>query len=86
MIKPRQSIQKVRGCNGIFGVVGLGTTRYAKNSIRADVPNPQRGRAIGGECPAAEPKTLTDEISVVLALSSGFVSLRFLLCKYSDAV
>ena len=86
MIEAPESVQKVRGRNGIFGVVGLGTVRYAQNPIRADVPNPQGRRAIGEECPAVEPKALTDEMSVVLALASDFVQLRFLLCKYSDAV
>jgi hypothetical protein len=84
MVESPESIKKVRGRDGIFSVIGLGTTRYAKNSIRAYAPNSQTGRAIGEECPAVESKALADEISVVFALTSGFASFR-LLCKYSGA-
>ena len=84
MIETREGIQKIWWGDGIFGVVGARTIRYAKNSIRAYVPNPQIGRAVGKECPAVESKASADEISVVLALSSRLARFR-LLCKYSGA-
>ncbi len=86
MIKPSESIQKVRRRDGINGVVGLRTTRYAKNSIRAYLPNSQIGSAIRGVCPAVESKALADEIRVVFALGSGFVRHGLLSCKNSNAV
>ena len=86
MIKPSESIQKVWRRDGINGVVNLGATRYAKNSIRANLPNSEIGRAIGGERSAVESKTSTDQISVAFALSRRFVRFRLLLCKNGDAV
>lgn len=39
MIEAPESIQKVCRRDGIFGIVGLRMSAYAKNSLRAYVPN-----------------------------------------------
>ena len=78
MIEAAESIQKVRRRDGVFGVISQGTTCYSKNSIRAYMPNSERGRAIGDKCPAVESKALANEVSVVFALSSGFARPRWL--------